>query len=63
MESICYTNGSDFGGELKITNGATARSVEEKEGIEKERRKEEGCESYSATESRQPPWRDMIDIR
>jgi hypothetical protein len=52
-----------LGENSEIANGATARSVEEKEGIEKEMRKEEGGESYSTTESRQPSWRDTIDIR
>jgi hypothetical protein len=51
MESISHTKGSDFGGELEIANGAAARWVEEKEGREKERRKEEEGEPYSADKS------------
>jgi hypothetical protein len=40
MESISRTKSSDFGGELKIANGAATRWVEN-EGREKERRKKE----------------------
>jgi hypothetical protein len=41
MESISCTKGLDFGGELKIVNGAATRWVEEKKRREKEKRKKE----------------------
>jgi hypothetical protein len=41
MESISHTKGSDLGRELKITNGAAARWVDEKDGRKKEREEEE----------------------
>jgi hypothetical protein len=55
MKSISRTKGSDLEGELEITNGATARWVEEKEGKKRKRgwRKRKGGEPYSADESRQ----------
>jgi hypothetical protein len=63
MELISRTKGSDFGGELKIANGAAARWVEEKEGREKERRKEEEGEPYSVDESRHGGWCDSFVSR
>jgi hypothetical protein len=62
MELISRTKGLDFGGELKIVNRATVRSVEEKEGREKERRKREGSHILKGAESRQPSCHDTINI-